>query len=68
MYLFNDLEMMVEPMTIPSCGHSFEKKVIVDYLNKQEACPLCRKAAQASSLVPNYQLKNIIDHFRETRR
>lgn len=55
-------------MTIPSCGHSFEKKVIVDYLNKQEACPLCRKAAQASSLVPNYQLKNIIDHFRETRR
>lgn len=37
------IEIMNEPMTIPQCGHSFEKKTIYSCLNKNPVCPLCRK-------------------------
>lgn len=59
---------MREPMTIPQCGHSFEKKTIYDCLAKNPQCPLCRKETTTESLVPNYQLKNIIAHYQATRR
>ena len=59
---------MQEPMTIPHCGHSFEKKVIIDCLKKNPSCPICRKETDVESLVPNFQLKNVIQHYQETRR
>lgn len=55
-------------MTIPQCGHSFEKKTIYECLKKNPQCPLCRKETSIESLVPNYQLKNIIAHYQATRR
>lgn len=55
--------MMEDPVTIPECGHSFDKKTITPILNKYQMCPLCRKATSVDRLVPNYQLKHVIDHY-----
>ena len=58
---------MEEPMTIPECGHSFEKKAIADWLKKYPTCPMCRKGTNPDHLVPNYQLKNVIEQYKANK-
>ena len=60
MYLNNNLEIMSDPVTITDCGHSFDRKHIIPVLQKYHICPLCRKPTNVDSIVPNYQLKNVI--------
>jgi hypothetical protein len=59
---------MDDPVTIPECGHSFDRKSIVPVLSKYHVCPLCRRPASPDSLVPNFQLKSVIDHYRTTQK
>lgn len=66
--LILNIELMNEPMTISQCGHTFQKKTLCEYLAKKSECPLCRVVTNSGSLVPNYQLKNVIDHYKMTRK
>ena len=55
-------------MTIPECGHSFDKRHIVPVLQKYHIYPLCRKPTNVDNLVPNFQLKTVIEHYKATKR
>ena len=55
------MTMMRDPYIITRCGHTFEKRNIVEYLNKKGRCPLCRKRASRSDLIPNFTLKGLLE-------
>jgi hypothetical protein len=50
------LQIMHKPVTTP-CGHSFEKKSLVQWLRCGNGCPLDRTLIQVNQLVPNLELK-----------
>jgi len=50
---------MEEPV-ITSCGHTFEKSYIEQWLSKNEHCPICKKKIN-KDLVSNFSLKAIIE-------
>ena len=50
---------MKEPVTA-KCGHSFEKQKILDWINKDGTCPLCRKPITKEDIKVNNELKRKI--------
>eukprot|EP01121_Diplochlamys_sp_Union-15-3_P016557 TRINITY_DN5659_c0_g1_i1.p1 TRINITY_DN5659_c0_g1~~TRINITY_DN5659_c0_g1_i1.p1 ORF type:complete len:313 (+),score=46.95 TRINITY_DN5659_c0_g1_i1:58-996(+) len=70
---FNTTESLVEdPITlevmeeavIASCGHSFSKQSITDWLQKNPKCPLCNTLIKAEELKPNYKLRELIEGIK----
>lgn len=57
--------MMVDPYIIKNCGHSFEKSMIVSWLDTKETCPLCHRKAIKSDLIPNFALKDVLKAKRQ---
>jgi predicted Zn-ribbon and HTH transcriptional regulator len=57
--------MMVDPYIIKNCGHSFEKTMIVSWLDRKQTCPLCHRQAIKSDLIPNFALKDVLKAKRE---
>lgn len=61
------LEIMTEPCVLTTCGHSFEKKFIVDWIQKKQSCPLCNKKAKLDDIQVNYQLKQVIHYYQKNK-
>ena len=59
---------MEDPVSLSVCGHTFDKKTIVPVLEQFHKCPICRKPANSEHLVPNYQLKSVIEHYQTTKK
>jgi len=60
---------MQDPFIITTCGHSFEKRNIVTWLEKKNTCPLCQRKATKDNLIPNFTLKGIlIDKINELKK
>ena len=53
-------EIMIVPYILTSCGHSFEKKCIVEWVQDKELCPICGKKAGLENLLPNFSVKDIL--------
>ena len=55
------LDLLVEPCTT-MCGHTFCKRCLIKYLEKEQKCPMCRKPIFQSpeTLSTNFVLENII--------
>ncbi|EGG23912.1 hypothetical protein DFA_06050 [Cavenderia fasciculata] len=53
----------IEDPVLTTCGHSFSRETIEDWLSKKQTCPLCHKTISKDQLTPNYSLKEIIDHL-----
>lgn len=47
-----------------SCGHTFERIYIEEFLNKSDRCPLCRESIAVESLRPNYFARQEIDSLK----
>jgi hypothetical protein len=58
---------MKDPANTP-CGHAFEKKNLVDWVNKKGTCPQCRTPLKLEDIKPCYALKNAIAEFLSTRK
>lgn len=58
---------MKNPWVVTECGHSFERKQIIKWLNKDEKCPLCNKKAVQKNLKPNFQLKQVIRAYENKK-
>ena len=52
---------MTDPCVISTCGHSFNKNAIYEWVGSRKNCPICKAPARRSDLLPNYALKSIID-------
>lgn len=52
-------ENMTDPVSI-SCGHSFERSAIVEWLARNNTCPLCRNTLTTRNVTPNIVLRQII--------
>lgn len=59
---------MNDPYIVASCGHSFEKKNIYDWVKINRNCPVCKRKAELSDLIPNFALKTIIQKKKEEVR
>jgi len=51
---------MNDPYIVASCGHSFDKKNIYDWVVSKKSCPVCKRHAELSDLIPNFALKSVI--------
>jgi hypothetical protein len=60
--------MMIDPYILTNCGHSFEKCMIVSWLEHNETCPLCHRKSRLNDLIPNFTLKDILKKKREEIR
>lgn len=56
---------MNDPYIVASCGHSFEKKNIYDWIKINRNCPVCKRKAELSDLIPNFALKTIIQKKKD---
>lgn len=54
------------PVRMPHCHHIFGKPCIIEWLNGNVSCPLCRKEVDAVRSRDSKQIK--VDHIRETCR
>lgn len=57
---------------IADCGHTFERRAIVQWLQANSVCPICQKelgskTERLNHLVRNYALKAVIERFLEER-
>src|SRR5207302_1735100 len=59
------LELMQNPMFLGNCGHSLDRKTIIDFEknHSKKECPCCRKPI--TTLHPNINLKQTIENFVE---
>lgn len=58
-------ELMTDPVAI-SCGHSFERKAIQEYLERNERnCPSCGEKLSSSVLTPNISLRRSIEEWKQ---
>ena len=55
-------ELMIDPVTVD--GHNYERKAIVDWINRDGTSPLTRKVITINDVVPNVELKNKIVQFK----
>lgn len=55
---------MANPVMIIVCGHTFEERLIKDWLKKSKSCPLCKVEADETKLQKNFALSSIIEHFK----
>jgi len=58
-------EFMVDPYLLTSCGHSFEKYGIYNWLKHNQKCPVCNRVARICDLIPNFGMKTILEKKRE---
>lgn len=58
---------MTDPYILTTCGHTFERKFIIDWVQKKGTCPLCVTKAQTSDIQSNYQLKELIHHYQKKK-
>ena len=59
---------MTDPYIIPECGHNFQKEDIIEYVQKNNMCPMCRIKTEVGALRPNFQLKSIISEYEKERK
>lgn len=59
---------MREPVILMNCGHTFEREVILEWISREESCPICRANAQPHHVKPNYALKQAIAESNKTRK
>ncbi|KAL5993684.1 hypothetical protein ACLOJK_040936 [Asimina triloba] len=58
-------EVMEDPVVI-SCGHSFERRAIVEHLERGEkVCPVCHEEHQSLELMPNHNLRSTIQEWKQ---
>nr|XP_034963721.1 E3 ubiquitin-protein ligase TRIM39-like [Zootoca vivipara] len=53
-----------DPVHIPGCGHNFCRSCLIECWGELEAeasCPQCRKTFQRRSLIPNWNLPNVVE-------
>ena len=75
-YNSTDIESFCDPITstvftdpqVTTCGHTFDKKTLIDWIKKSGTCPTCRKQLGLNSFVPNYQLKEAIHQITNQNR
>jgi hypothetical protein len=60
-------EIMENPVITPY-GHSFERKSIVEVINRKGKCPITRKKLEIKDLIPNYSLKTAIENYKKTTK
>lgn len=52
---------MRDPFILTVCGHTFDKKLIYEWILSHKTCPVCKRHCEVSELIPNFTLKKIID-------
>ena len=60
-------EIMTDPVMTPE-GQTYERKVIVDWLEREDTDPLSRNQLDQSQLTTNYAIKKMIDNYKATRK
>ena len=58
-------EIMQDPVITPH-GMSFDRKAIIDWLCKDQTCPLTKKPLKKEDLITNYALKSSIQEYLKT--
>ncbi|XP_066469235.1 zinc finger protein RFP-like [Tiliqua scincoides] len=70
------LDYFRDPVTISECGHNFCRACLTQSWGEEEeegddalvgSCPQCRETAQRKSLIPKWQLKNVVEIARKLR-
>ncbi len=56
------LSIMENPV-LATCGHSYDKQNIENWLRTSEICPECRTKINAEHLIPNYSLRSVIQKY-----
>jgi hypothetical protein len=51
-------------MILANCSHSFERVVIIEWVEKRGDCPLCKTTASLKDIKPNYSLRHAIQEIR----
>nr|XP_016846328.1 PREDICTED: zinc finger protein RFP [Anolis carolinensis] len=64
------LDYFEDPVILAECGHNFCRFCLTQYCGKRErkaACPQCRKCFQMESLIPNRQLRNLVEIAKKSQ-
>lgn len=54
-------EVLRDPVITRSCGHTFERRNIQNWIERYHNCPCCRLPLEANQLTPNLALKDAIE-------
>lgn len=56
-------EVMEDPVR-DTCAHNFERKAIVEWVERHQCCPISRKELTLEELIPNHTLAERIDRWQ----
>jgi hypothetical protein len=56
-------DIMIHPVILSSCGHTFESSDIHNWCSTNSNCPVCRKQCSTNNIVSNFALKEMIKYF-----
>ncbi|CAD8165731.1 unnamed protein product [Paramecium octaurelia] len=57
-------ELIVDAAQLSTCGHTFEKNALLQWLKKSNVCPQCRKQTSEQNIIKNYALQQVIEQHR----
>jgi hypothetical protein len=60
-------EIMQDPVITPN-GISYERKTIINWLEKNSVCPITKKPLNKEQLITNYALKQAIDDYFKNQK
>jgi hypothetical protein len=59
--LGNLLEKIKIAAQLKTCGHTFDREAISEWIKLKKTCPMCRIAATTDDIMPNNALQKVID-------
>jgi hypothetical protein len=60
-------EIMQDPVITPN-GISYERKAVLNWLEKNNMCPITKKPLKKEDLITNYALKQAIDDYFKNQK
>lgn len=58
-------EIMVDPVSLNACGHTFERAGISQYIEDKGKCPTCRGFVQVGAFSSNRDFREVIENWKE---
>lgn len=55
--------LLTDPVILVSCGHTFQREHIEQWLMKRKECPLCKVPTDGKSVKPNFTVKSLVSAY-----
>lgn len=55
--------LLTDPVILVTCGHTFQKEYIDEWLRRKDMCPVCKAKTKGNCVAPNFTVKSLVGGY-----